>query len=101
MLRYFGTYYYDGVKTVIEGKWFFGGKQVVADESCKQIDSMITASTFVASRDGGWARLYRAADGQFWELTYPQGEMHGGGPPRLESFSSDEVRANYPGVILA
>ena len=89
------------MNAAIKGKWFFDGEQVVGDEECKRIDSRIATSTFVASRDGGCTRLYRAADGRVWELTHPHGEMHGGGPPRLESFSSNEVGANYPDVNLA
>jgi hypothetical protein len=88
-------------KTVIEGNWLFDGKQVVGDEGCKQIDAILPTLTFVASRDGGWARLYRDDElALFWELTYPQGELHGGGPPRLESYSLEEVRANYPQLNL-
>jgi hypothetical protein len=83
-------------KIVIEGHWRFDGERVVGDMACKQIDSMLPTLTFIASRDGGWARLYRDSDGSvFWELTYPQGEMQSGGPPRLESYSRDEVRARY------
>jgi hypothetical protein len=93
-----GKYYHGGVKkTVIEGHWLFDGKRVTGDEACEQIDSLIPTLTFLASREGGWTRLFRDPDRTvFWELTYPQSEMHGGGPPRLESYSIEEVRAHYP-----
>jgi hypothetical protein len=32
----------------------------------------------------GWESLYEdPTDGRYWELTFPHGEMHGGGPPEL------------------
>jgi hypothetical protein len=89
------------VKTVIEGKWIFDGKQVVGDAECNQIEALLPTLTLVGSRDGGWTRLYRGAvAGVYWQLTYPQSDMHGGGPPRLESYSVDEVRLNYPDLEL-
>ena len=31
--------------------------------------------------DGGWSVLFRdPEDGRLWELTYPESELHGGGP---------------------
>lgn len=39
----------------------------------------------VAVDRSGWLALYKDREtGQHWELTYPQSEMHGGGPPFLE-----------------
>ena len=36
------------------------------------------------TEDGGWATIYRHRDtGDLWELSYPQAEVHGGGPRRL------------------
>lgn len=33
---------------------------------------------------GDWAILYRSREtGDLWDITYPHGEMHGGGPRRL------------------
>jgi hypothetical protein len=87
------------MKTIIEGHWSFDDKRVVGDAACEQIDALIPKFTFLASRDGGWTRLYRTRDCMvFWELTYPRSESHGGGPPRLESYSIGEVQARYPDV---
>lgn len=34
--------------------------------------------------EGGWTTIYRHRDtGELWELSYPNSEMHGGGPRRL------------------
>jgi hypothetical protein len=45
---------------------------------------------------GGWDVLYRdPRDGRFWELTYPHGDVQGGGPPRLHLLSVEELRGKY------
>ena len=72
-------------------------RESLGDAACNQIKSLLRALTQCGSTDGGRIQLYRDADGSiFWELTYPHGEMHGGGPPRLESFSLDELRLSTP-----
>jgi len=90
-----------GVKTVIEGKWTLDGQNVCGDAAWDEINSMLRTLTLIGSGDGGWSKLYRHPDsGTIWELTYPQGEMHGGGPPRLEALSDDEAGMRYPGLSL-
>jgi hypothetical protein len=50
----------------------------------------------VSSDASGWTTLYQhRVTGQFWELTYPQSEMHGGGPRLLRCLGADA--ANYGG----
>jgi hypothetical protein len=88
------------VKTVIEGKWNFVASRAVSDAACDQIESLLRTFVSVGSTDGGWTRLYRDTQGVFWELTYPHAEMHGGGPPRLESYSLDELRLKHPDLNL-
>ena len=44
--------------------------------------------TLVEAIDGGWTQRYRdPRDGRLWELTFPQGSLHGGGPRRLVNVS--------------
>jgi len=39
-----------------------------------------------------WAVLCRHRDsGEYWELTYPQSELHGGGPRLLRCVGNDET----------
>jgi immunity protein 27 of polymorphic toxin system len=44
-----------------------------------------------------WAILYRHKEtGEFWDLTYPQSEMHGGGPRRLRMVIDPNDWTPYP-----
>ncbi len=38
-----------------------------------------------------WAALYIDTFGNYWELTYPQSHMHGGGPRQLERLSISDA----------
>lgn len=47
---------------------------------------------------GGWEKLYRdPGDGRYWLLTYPFGELQGGGPPSLicKKLSDSEIKSGY------
>lgn len=44
----------------------------------------------------GWEQLYRdPRDGRFWELTFPHGSLHGGGPRLLTCVGAEVARAKY------
>jgi hypothetical protein len=44
----------------------------------------------------GWEQLYQdPRDDRFWELTFPEGSLHGGGPRRLTCVSGEVARAKY------
>jgi hypothetical protein len=46
--------------------------------------------------ESGWDTLYAdPATGKFWELIYPQGYLHGGGPRELNEISSSAARVKY------
>lgn len=80
-------------EVAIEGRWIFAKGKMVADEAALRIDDL-TASylEFVAAIDT-CSLLYRdPKDGRLWEQSYPQGEMHGGGPPKLSVVSLEEAR---------
>lgn len=45
----------------------------------------------------GWDTLFRdPLDGRYWELIYPQSEMHGGGPPALVNLLDGDALTKYP-----
>jgi hypothetical protein len=49
-----------------------------------------------ASANGGWDQLFiDPRDGRYWELTFPQGNLFGGGPRRLRHLSAEEAAEKY------
>ena len=83
----------------ILGRWITGDGQLRADEACQRIEHL-TAEYLVrivnSSKWGDWEILYQdPADGRYWEKTYPQGEMQGGGPPSLKTLSAAAARSKY------
>ena len=81
------------------GKWNFDGFKTRSDEVCdriKHLTERVLEKIAVSREYGAWETLFRdPADGRLWERTYPQGEMHGGGPPRLTVISEIEAREKY------
>ena len=64
--------------------WVMREGKIVAEGYSMSINALLGDLDRVANRDGGWTILYRhRKTGEFWELSYPQSEMHGGGPRRL------------------
>ena len=46
--------------------------------------------------DTGWEKLFQdPKDNRLWELIYPKGEMHGGGPPKLRFISNEDAISKY------
>jgi Immunity protein 27 len=86
-------------ETDLVGKWCKDGNRVVADEVELRIGELIAhelKKVAVNPDSGAWEVLFRDThDGRYWELTYPQGEMHGGGPRRLTSLSPTAALAKY------
>ena len=72
-------------------------RSVVADATEQRIEWLTTQKLErIANDSSGWEILYRdPRDGRLWELTYPRGEMHGGGPRRLRIISRDEAAVKY------
>jgi len=81
----------------IVGGWTNVQGCVEADRNCHRIEALTTnLLREVAGDSSGWSTLYvDPDDGRFWELTYPNSEMHGGGPPHLKCLSGMEVRKKY------
>jgi len=86
----------------INGKWLASDGMVVADETCRRIDELVSSCLKEQGRDpSGWDALYRDPDdGRLWELTYPQGELQGGGPPQLRYLPFGEACEKY-GIDLS
>jgi Immunity protein 27 len=82
----------------LRGNWIVQkDRSVVGDATEQRIEWLTTQKLERIARDSsGWETLYRdPRDGRLWELTYPQSEMHGGGPCRLHVVSRDEAAGKY------
>ena len=84
-------------ETKLVGRWENIGGMIRADVAAARIEKLTnTYLTKVAVAESGWETLYRdPTDLRFWELTYPQSEVHGGGPPMLRYLPTVEARAKY------
>ena len=84
-------------ETVLTGQWVLQGGRPVADDVCKRILALTKSHLLEVGRDAsGWNTLYRdPTDGRYWELVYPQSEIHGGGPPEMRCLTTNEAREKY------
>lgn len=84
-------------ETEIVGHLGFDGKRIIEDHQCKRIDWLIHHYLRKKANDkSGWNVLYQdPEDHRYWELSYPQGEMQGGGPPSLVWLTESEAIRKY------
>jgi hypothetical protein len=84
-------------ETEIIGAWITKDGHVIADENESRIAWLIeNAFVKVAIADGGWSTLYRdKEDHRLWEVTYPQSEMHGGGPRSMRILTAAAATQKY------
>ena len=86
-------------ETDLIGKWIKPGERIVGDQVEQRIHDLITHQLKKIALDpqfGAWQVLYQDPnDGRYWELTYPNGGMHGGGPRRLTHVSTALAIAKY------
>jgi len=79
-------------ETAIVGHWVMHDGKIVGDEACARIEQLTAHLRRIASDATGWNTLYQDPDDErFWLLTYPQGEMQGGGPPELRCLSTEDA----------
>lgn len=86
---------------VLAGAWAQPGVGAVHDDVDQRIFWLVSNRlTRLAVAEGGWRQLYRdPRDGRLWELTFPHGSLHGGGPRRLECVTALVAAERY-GVEL-
>jgi Immunity protein 27 len=93
----------DRQETGLVGMWITEKKQVRADATCERIEWLAShhlKKIATSSQFGGWETLFQDPDdGRYWERTYPQGNMHGGGPPALNCLSKEQAKAKYGDVV--
>lgn len=83
----------------LTGKWLSHDGRIFADETCERITEIVRLHLQKLGHDvSGWNVLYRDPnDGRLWELTYPQSELQGGGPPQLRCLTLNEAKKKYEG----
>ena len=83
----------------LTGQWVFDGTSMQRDDVCERIEeltSRVLEHVAFSKTHGAWETLFRdPEDGRFWERTYPQGELQGGGPPRIAVISPEDARRKY------
>jgi hypothetical protein len=83
----------------LTGTWVFDGKVMHQDQVCARINNLtshVLEQVAVSKLYGAWETLFRDTfDGRLWEKTYPQGDLQGGGPPRLAVISTEEAIRKY------
>lgn len=84
-------------ETEVRGNWILEGGAVVADEMCSRIEWLKSNwLQRITTDSSGWETLYKDPhDGRYWELIYPQSELHGGGPPTLRYISDESAKSKY------
>ena len=77
----------------IVGQWLSFNGVITPNEECKRIEWLISSQLILVGEDAtGWERLYKNPEnGQYWLLSYPQSNLHGGGPPRLKVIEASET----------
>jgi hypothetical protein len=88
-------------ETELISSWVMKDGLVVEDEVCIRIRALIESELLrIANSKDGWEVLYKdSSDGRYWELTYPRGEMQGGGPIALIVASEPMLQGKY-GVFI-
>ena len=86
-------------ETELIGTWIAEGGRVRADATCERIKWLTSKhlqKVAISKQWGAWETLFQdPEDGRYWEQTYLQSEMHGGGPPALKCLSKEQARVKY------
>ena len=84
-------------ETLLTGQWILQDGRIVGDDVSQRIRGLTKSYLVLIGRDAsGWNTLYRDPhDGRYWELSYPQGDLQGGGPPELRCLTTEQAREKY------
>ena|SRR5436190_17269954 len=89
--------------TELVGGWIVEGRRVSGDATCERVEHLIKThlkQVAISPKWGAWETLFQDPnDNRYWERTYPQGEQHGGDPPRLRCLSADEAKQKYGDAV--
>src|SRR5512138_2026643 len=86
---------------MLAGSWTQPGAGAAHDDVDRRIFWLVSRRLIpLAVADGGWRQLFKdPRDGRLWELSFPHGSLHGGGPRRLECVAALVAAERY-GVEL-
>jgi hypothetical protein len=86
-----------GDEKLLVGTWRDLGGRTEPDLTCDRIQWLLSERLErIAADESGWFTLWRDdRDGRLWELSYPQSELHGGGPPQLALLDRGVARLKY------
>ena len=94
----------DSQETELVGKWIVENGQIRADTTCERIQWLTSRhlkKIATSKQWGAWETLFQDPDDRrYWEQTYPQSEMHGGGPPALKCLSREDAKIKYGEDVL-
>jgi hypothetical protein len=81
----------------VVGRWLVMGDGRTADAVELRIRWLVSARLLpLGSADDGWEWLFRdPRDGRLWELTFPEGSVHGSGPRRLAVIDAGAAKIKY------
>jgi hypothetical protein len=80
----------------IRGAWIIRNGRAEADQTCRRIEQLLEYLREAGRDSSGWDVLYvDPSDGRYWELIYPDSQLHGGGPPTLRNLSEAAARKKY------
>jgi hypothetical protein len=88
-------------ETELTGEWRMVGREIEKDLTARRIEKLTqTILKRLGTDPSGWDTLYRDPDdGRLWELTCPDSDSEGGGPPRLAFLEVDAARRKYGAIV--
>jgi hypothetical protein len=82
----------------LDGAWIDTPEGIAGDDVDRRILWLVRRRLRPrGTAHGGWDQLYvDPRDGRLWELTFPHGSLHGGGPRRLTHLEPELAKGKYP-----
>lgn len=83
--------------TYLEGKIIFNNGKIELDKTGKRIEFLIRNDLIkIDSDSSGWFILYQDKnDKRYWELSYPNSDIQGGGNPVLKNVNYEDIIDRY------
>ncbi len=83
----------------ITGSWLITDGEIKKDQNCQRIDWLVNNYLIKLANSalwGDWEILYKdPTDSRYWELSFPNSNLHGGGPPALQLISESAAKKKY------